>query len=45
MIKLSSHQQQILQQLAKKAKVKPEQCLLELLLAEYKLKFRKDYLL
>jgi len=42
---MSSHQQQILQQLAKRAKVKPEQYLLELLLAEYKLKFRKDYLL
>jgi len=44
-IKLSSHQQQILQQLAKRGKVKPEQYLLELLLAEYKAKFRRDYLL
>lgn len=45
MIKLSVSQEKILVALAKKAKLKPDGYLLNMLLNEYKSVFKKDYLL
>jgi hypothetical protein len=45
MIKVSMHMEAILKEIAKKDRLKPEECLLKMLLDGYKERYRKDYLL
>lgn len=44
-MKISNHIQDIIVSVAKKKRQKPEEYLLELMLAEYKSAYKKDYLL
>jgi len=44
-MKLSIHAERIISQLAKKRRLKSEECLMKILLSEYKEEFKKDYLL
>ncbi len=45
MTQLSMHMDKILMEIAKKDRVKPNECLLRMLLDGYKQRYKKDYLL
>jgi|TARA_Y100000033_G_scaffold24027_1_gene22630 hypothetical protein len=45
MKQLSMHMEKILNDIAKKDRMKPDECLLKLLLDGYKQRYKKDYLL
>ena len=45
MNQLSTHMKIILNDIAKKDRMKPDECLLKLLLDGYKQRYKKDYLL
>jgi hypothetical protein len=45
MTQLSMHMEKILNDIAKKDRMKPDECLLKLLLDGYKQRYKKDYLL
>ena len=45
MTQLSMHMEKILLEIAKKERMKPNECLLKMLLDGYKQRYKKDYLL